>query len=384
MIRMATTLSLFSLSYFALLATSVVADELEHVAGNVPPATADSKVATGGGGDPAAAAVPELYLKNYKVEMLLLVAVIGLVANYFHGSRKNQSLSKVWEKPISEALRTNFSLVGDGKQVLEWDSAADMLFYASGRRNCKYVQGHILLKARQDAIALLNDYVANNQEKLEIEVTLNDSESCGFVFAAVPQKRSKAVNRDRYDISTLAKPVKSDRSFPKTALFSEHGDITSQMLDSGLGDILADERSLLEELYISDTPSEKPDSHDFKLEMKMTAVIHLPEPTSDGAQRLRETLDFVFYLVDYVSEAIKLRPETAKKLTKTRDEAFKEFARMAEKDKQDALAKAVAEKRRIEIEEVAKMSPEQRRKWEEKDRKKQLKKEQNKRVRRVK
>ncbi|KAJ1906318.1 hypothetical protein LPJ81_001417 [Coemansia sp. IMI 209127] len=318
------------------------------------------------------------------MEMILLAVAIGLVANYFLGSRKNQSLSTIWEQPISEVLRANFSVVGDGKRVLEWDSAADMLFYASGRRNCKYAQGHMLLKARQDAIALLNDFVANNQEKLEVEITLNDSESAGFVFAAVPQKRSKAVNRDRYDIYTLAKPVKGDKVLPKTALFSEHGDITSQMLDSGLSDILGDEASLLEELYVTDTPSEKPENHDFKLEMKITAVIRLPEPTSDGAQRLREMLDFVFYLVDYVSEAIKLRPETAKKLAKTRDEAFKEFARMAEKDKQDALAKAVAEKRQIELEEVAKMSPEQRRKWEEKDRKKQLKKEQNKRVRRIK
>ncbi|KAJ2384992.1 hypothetical protein GGI23_006808, partial [Coemansia sp. RSA 2559] len=276
--------------------------------------------------------------------MILLAAAIGLVVNYFLGSRKNQNLSKIWEQPISDALRANFSVVGDGKQVLEWDSAADMLFYASGRRNCKYAQGHMLLKARQDAIALLNDLVANNQEKLEVEITLNDSESSGFVFAAVPQKRSKAVNRDRYDISTLAKPVKGDRVLPKTALFSEHSDITSQMLDSGLSDILGDKESLLEELYVTDTPSEKPVNHDFKLEMKITAVIRLPEPTSDGVQRLREMLDFVFYLVDYVSEAIKLRPETAKKLAKTRDEAFKEFVRMAEKDKQDALAKAVAEK----------------------------------------
>ncbi|KAJ2659999.1 hypothetical protein IWW48_003162 [Coemansia sp. RSA 1200] len=318
------------------------------------------------------------------MEIVLITAAIGLIVNYFRGSHKNQRLSKFWEQPINKVLRENFSLVGDGRRVLEWDSASDMLFYASGRRNCKYAQGHLVLKARQDAIALLNDYIANNQEKLEVEITLDDSESCGFVFAAVPKKRSKAVSRDRYDISSLAKPTTSDRILPSITLFSENGDITLQMLDSGLGGILSDKKSLLEELYVSDTPSEKPENHDFKRETKITAVIRLPEATGEGAQKLQEILEFVFYLVDYVSEAITLRPETTKKLTRARSETFKEFARMAEKEKQDALAKAVAEKRRIELEEVSKLSPEQRRKWEEKERKKQVKKEQNKRIRRVK
>ncbi|KAJ2304438.1 hypothetical protein IWW55_002424, partial [Coemansia sp. RSA 2706] len=95
-------------------------------------------------------------------------------------------------------------------------------------------------------------------------------------------------------------------------------------------------------------------------------------------------LEFVFYLVDYIGEAVRLRPESTKKLAKARDEAFKEFARMAEQEKQEALAKVLADKRRAELEEVEKMSPDQRRKWEEKDRKRQLKKEQNKRTRRVK
>ncbi|KAI9506114.1 hypothetical protein GGI25_003776 [Coemansia spiralis] len=383
MLRIA-KLSLVALSSIALLATKAVADELEHVAGEVPPQNTETKAPTGGpAGATTAAVAPVLSLGNYKTEALLIALAIGLVANYFHGSRKNLSLSKIWEKPISEVLHANFSLVGDGKQVFERDSAADMLFYASGRRHCKFAQGHMVLKARQDAIALLNDLAANNQERLEIEITLNDDEFSGFVFAAVPQKRSKAVGRDRYDISTLAKVVSSDKVAPKVVLFSENGDVTSQMLESGLSDILADERSLLEEIYVSDTPTEKPESHEFKREKKLTAVIRLPEPTDESIKKVREILEFVFYLVDYISETITLRPEAVRKLTKARDEAFKEFARVAEQEKQDALAKTLAEKRRIELEEVAKMAPEQRRKWEEKDRKKQLKKEQSKRVRRV-
>ncbi|ORX67816.1 hypothetical protein DL89DRAFT_269010 [Linderina pennispora] len=263
-------LSLLALTCMALLATKAMADELEDVTGEVP-------LPTGRGPQ---ARYPDR--TNYKTEAMLLAVVAGLVANYLYGSRRNQSTSKAWEQPITDVLRQNFTLVGDGKQVLEWDSPADLLFYASGRRHCKFVQGHMQLSARQDL------------EKIEIEVTLND-DAPGFVFAAVPRKRSKGVCRDRYDISTFAKIANNDKVSPKVAIISEIADATQQLL-----------------------------------------------------ARLR-------------------------KLAKSRDEAYKESG-------QEALAKALAEKRKNELEDVERMTPEQRRKWEEKDRKKQLKKEQSRRT----
>ncbi|KAJ2490778.1 hypothetical protein IWW37_002881 [Coemansia sp. RSA 2050] len=371
-------ISLLALSCAALFAAKALADELEDVVGDITPPSAETLI-----GSASQVASPQLVFSNYKAEAFLLSVAVGLVISYFYGSRRNKVLAAAWEKPISDVLRANFSLVGDGRQVFEWDSAADILFYASGRRHCKFAQGHVVLRARQDAVALINDLAANTQEKVEIEVTLNDDESSGFVFAAVPRKRSKAIGRDRYDIATFTKIVSNEKVSPKVAIFSENADATTQLLDSGLGDILASETSLLEELHVTDSPSEKPESHDFKCDKKLMAVIRLPVATAEGLARFKETLEFVFYLVDYISEAVVLRPESTRKLAKAREEAFKEFARMAEQEKQDALAKALAEKRRIELEGVDKMSPEQRRKWEEKDRKKQLKKEQSKRVRRI-
>ncbi|KAJ2786710.1 hypothetical protein GGI15_001288 [Coemansia interrupta] len=371
---------LISLSCIAVFASRAIADELEDVAGEIPVSATETPVTPG-----AAQFTPvDLSFANYRMEVMLVVLAIGLIANYFYGSQKNTELSKKWEEPISDVLKANFSAVGDGTRVLEWDSAADMLLYASGRRHCKFVQGHLMLKARQDPIALLNDLAANNQEKLEVEVVLNDDEFKGFVFAAVPRKRAKAMLRDRYDISTFAKIVNSDVVSSKVALLSESADVTAQMLNSGLDVILADEDALLEEVVITDAPAEKPESHDFKREKKLMAVLRLPEPTEANVAKFKQALEFVFYLVDHVAEGVSLRPETTRKLGKARDDAFKEFARMAEQEKQDALAKTLAEKRRIELEEVNKMSPEQRRKWEEKDRKKQIKKEQSKRIRRVK
>ncbi|KAJ1940825.1 hypothetical protein FBU59_003690, partial [Linderina macrospora] len=241
-------LSLLALTCMALLATKAMADELEDVSGEVPLPTAEAaKVSTPTGYTADVPAV-ELSFSNYKTEAALLAVVAGLVANYLYGSRRNQAASKTWEKPITDVLRQNFSLVGDGKQVLEWDSAADLLFYASGRRHCKFVQGHVQLRARQDLVSLANDLMVNNEEKVEIEVTLNDDVP-GFVFAAVPRKRSKGVCRDRYDVGTFAKIINNDKVSSKVAIISEIADATQQLLASGLEDELADESSLISEVF---------------------------------------------------------------------------------------------------------------------------------------
>ncbi|PIA16594.1 DUF1682-domain-containing protein [Coemansia reversa NRRL 1564] len=378
-------ITLFTLASVVFLAATIAAEELENAVGENHPSQAQ----------PAAdsekrnavevnAAAPELSLSNYKLELLLVALAVGMVVNYFRGSQQNADIARAWEAPISQALHANFSLVGDGSQVLERDSAADMLVYASGRRHCRFAQGHLMLRARQDPVALLNDLVANTHERLEIEVTMNEDAFSGFVFAAVPRRRAKAVGRDRYDVSTFAKLATKDNISSRFVVFSESADATAQLLDSGLEELLNDGDSLLEEIYITDCPSEKPETHEFKRDKKLLATIRLPAPTSDGIKRVRETLDFVFYLVDYIAEAITLRPESVRKLARAREEAFKEYARLAEQEKQEALAKIVADRRRAELDEVDKMSPDQRRKWEEKERKRKLKKEQSKRTRRVK
>ncbi|KAJ1951177.1 hypothetical protein EC988_004121, partial [Linderina pennispora] len=246
-----------------------------------------------------------------------------------------------------------------------------------------FVQGHMQLRARQDLVSLANDLVVNNEEKIEIEVTLND-DAPGFVFAAVPRKRSKGVCRDRYDISTFAKIANNDKVSSKVTIISEIADATQQLLASGLEEELADENSLISEVFVSDCPDTKPETHDFKREKKLLVSLRLPKHTAAGIAQFKKAFEFVFYLVDYLGEGMALRPETLRKLAKSRDEAYKEFAKMAEQERQEALAKALAEKRKNELEDVERMTPEQRRKWEEKDRKKQLKKEQSRRVRRVK
>ncbi|KAJ2786183.1 hypothetical protein H4R18_000030 [Coemansia javaensis] len=373
-------ISLLALACAALLAGGAAADELEGAAGSGP-AAPPAGAPTG----PARPAPPELSVANYRLELLLIGLAVGLVANYFSGSQKNAALAAAWEGPISDVLRANFSAVGDGRRVLERDSAADMLFYASGRRHCRFAQGHMVLRARQDPIALASDLLAGAPERLEVEVELEDDAFEGFVFAAVLQKRSRAVGRDRYDISTFASSFRSDRVPARAVVFSECADATGQLLDSGLDAVLADEDALLEEIYVTDCPAEKPESHDFKRAKKVLATIRLPpEPTAADAQRLREALEFVFYLVDYVAEAVRLRPESARKAAKARAAAFKEFARQAELEKQEAVAKIAADRRRAERAEADKMSPEQRRKWEEKERKRALKKSLNRRTRVIK
>ncbi|PIA19205.1 hypothetical protein COEREDRAFT_84516 [Coemansia reversa NRRL 1564] len=135
-------------------------------------------------------------------------------------------------------------------------------------------------------------------------------------------------------------------------MITKSADTTAQLLDPGLEKLLNDGDSLLEEIYITGSPPEKPETHEPKRDKKLLAMIRLHAPTSNGIKRVHETLDFVLYLVEYIAEAINLRPESVGKLTKAREEAFKEYARLAEQEKQEALAKIVTDRRRAELDEV--------------------------------
>ncbi|KAJ2748584.1 hypothetical protein IWQ56_007422, partial [Coemansia nantahalensis] len=264
-------ISLLALACVGLLAALAAADELDSVPGDAP--------AAGAAGTRRAAPGPELAPANYMLEVFLVAVAAGLVANYFRGSQQNAARAAAWEVAIGDVLRANFSAVGDGQRVLERDSASDMLFYASGRRHCRFAQGHLVLRPRQDPVALLGDLASGGHEKLEIEVALNDEAFSGFVFGVVPRKRARAVGRDRYDIATFAGAATNSRVPQRLVVFSESGDATAQMLDSGLAELLADDDCLLEEIHVSDCPAEKPETHDFQRTKRLLATLRLPEPT---------------------------------------------------------------------------------------------------------
>lgn len=76
--------------------------------------------------------------------------------------------------------------------------------------------------------------------------------------------------------------------------------------------------------------------------------------------------------------SLRLTGDVKSKINKNRDELVKEFSKKAAADRAEELQKKKAEAKRAEEERVKKMTPAEQRKWEEKERARNMKKQQKK------
>lgn len=83
-------------------------------------------------------------------------------------------------------------------------------------------------------------------------------------------------------------------------------------------------------------------------------------------------------LPDIISQ-LKFTAEIKSKINKNREELVKEFSKKVAADRAEELQKKKAEAKRAEEERVKKMTPAEQRKWEEKERARNMKKQQKKR-----
>ncbi|OLY83669.1 UPF0674 endoplasmic reticulum membrane protein [Smittium mucronatum] len=296
------------------------------------------------------------------------------------GISENKSIIDKLEVPIRGVMRRNFSSAFDHRMLLHVDSPSDVLIYASGRRNCSSLQGHIQLKSRQDLVSLANDFLADNEEKISFEIILDQNKAAGFVFGIVPKQKTKVVLQERFDISTFTNVLNTDKIDPKLAVFSESSEATNLVLSSGLSKYTNPNTGLITELFISDQPDKKPDELDFPRRKRLIASIKIPKLDESGIPQLVDNIEFVFYLIDYICQSVSLRPETLKKLEKSRSAAYKDLQRKEDLKKQEEAAKASALKRKIELESIERLPIEQRRKAEEKLAMKSEKRKNQKRV----
>ncbi|PVU85167.1 hypothetical protein BB559_006621 [Furculomyces boomerangus] len=364
---------------FVLKAALTFAEELQAAEPQVDSKIPGSENQTG----PVSGTPFEFKMENYKTEFLIVLGIFIYLQAYFYGSSQNVKILRKIEPYIKEVLAEQFTEVGDGKVLFEADSPSDILFWASGRRNCKALQGHIQLKTRQDLIGLANDFLASNDEQVSLEIILDNAKVPDFIFGVVQKSKAKMLSKDRFDIEAFTKQVSHEKLDQKFVALTETNDtVESIIVNSGLCEYIDNKNGLLTSVVISDQPETKPDRLDFSKTKRLLATIKLPK-TGDlkGYALFKETVGFVLHLVDFISNSITLRSETVKKLQKAREGAYRDLVRREEKRKQEELSKALAEKKKIEAESIQRLPVDQRRKAEEKLKAKQNKKSRNRVVR---
>lgn len=198
------------------------------------------------------------------------------------------------------------------------------------------------------------------------------------------------LRKARYDIQTFIVGTKGTLDHPQLpnefAVLSEAGEVTDTFVTKEIIDALNDPEvaKYFNYLIISDQPVREPEEEITTPTRFLTVSLNVPTKDAKAAKNpnipsaTTPILKAVMSLLDKVPQAAHFRPETRSKLRRARDDANKRFLKAKEAEREEALIKKRLEKKREEDARIAKLSPDEQRKHEERERKRDAKKAQKK------
>ncbi|KAJ3296185.1 Coiled-coil domain-containing protein 47 [Borealophlyctis nickersoniae] len=337
---------------------------------------------------------------DFQMEFYLLGGLVLVVVLQRAGQNKNAEIAKNWARATLPVWERNFSLIGDSGHSLIRDGPRDFLIYFSGRVHVKSIHGVLHLAARTDIIQRVVDLLKPKGacDKLTIRATLNKEESDPIIFAILPTSSAPEVVKERWDLNDFA--IKRDLAgFPKQyySLYTDSPEFAGILWDDanfkkaiwsslgldeqGNGQPL--EKPLIERIILSDLPQEQPQKVEDLSECnkELEFVFRLPNLarlSQEEQASLMAQAELVLDTIDHVGQHGKLSAESRAKAKKLRQVAEEAILKATAEERKAELAKKKLQEKRARDEQVAKLSPEEQRRYEEKERKKAAKEAQKK------
>ncbi|KAF7355335.1 hypothetical protein MSAN_01450000 [Mycena sanguinolenta] len=323
----------------------------------------------------------------FETEVYLLSALVGYILFFLWGRWTNNRKAEKWVLAHSPVLETQFS------KPRRWtkDGYTDFFNFSTGRRNVASLHTIFTLRPRHDFLQwafqtgrTFIDLQYRPVDDLQLDFKLFPGTlPHDFVWAVVSKDELLSVKTDRWDL-TWTKTSENSALPPKFSVMSEFGDVTDGILRAfPLAKLLEDPKiaPYFRSLTVTDQPRERPLKPLEANEREKHVILSLSVPPPSHAGDTAEFVAALFPFIDSLSK-IALRPETKIKLKKVREENDKDIKREAEREKKEEEAEALeakkAAKRRAEEERIAKLSAADQKKALERERKRSIRKSQNK------
>ncbi|KAG1180160.1 hypothetical protein G6F70_001639 [Rhizopus microsporus] len=320
-------------------------------------------------------------IHDFVMEIILVITFLLYAVAWYQGKSANLKRAKTWLGGQLEYLQSQFALVGDGKSVLMKDGPADYLLYVSGRRHVQFGHWWLKLKPRNDMLTYFTTQVLSMvgqtkpvNDRVTLSMVLDKALPEKFVFAVIKKSESAELSKKRFDLNRVAK-LGSSKAIPASlTVYTESQKLADLILSTtNVGKLISDASDRLEYLVISSLPADVP----YRYENDEALTISLSFSMSNS-NTLDPLVELACELPDTLSE-LKLTSDIRNQVNKNRESLRKEYAKRLAADKAEEAARKKAEAKRAEEERIKKMSPAEQRKWEEKERLRQLKKQQKKR-----
>jgi len=312
---------------------------------------------------------------NYYLEYFYGIMIFLYLVNYWIGKSKNDKIAKAWLKDVQDMFDANCTRVGMKNIPTQTLFAEKMIketnnlykLKATGRLNCAGVQASLALKKRHDLVTFIIESLFGSYDALTIDVLL-EKEMDDFVFACVKKKEEKKYRKNSPDLSAFTKGSQTLEDLNSVAIISELEELIPRLMNSPVVGALNKLNDEFVKIHISDQNLLTKDyKHSLQLEFK------LPSDT----EKRQAIMKLAFFLVDRVAtaEVSKAGKQVAEKhRVKIQEAAMKESIAQ----RQEAMQQKKIEKIQKEKEKLEKLSPDEQRRHEEKQAKKDAKKRQPK------
>jgi len=209
--------------------------------------------------------------------------------------------------------------------------------------------------------------ISPKSDLLVCDVAMEES-TAPFVFAII-HKKEKQVAKEYSDIAKFAHIVNFP-ALPNYIVYTDTPEVLSSLLTTEITHTLKTYESYVKLIYFSDQSAITP-----KYPKVLRFAYKLPNTTSDVG-KLATLLRMSFFYVDIIAH-ITLSKIATTKNEKVRVNLVEQSAKQTQQERQEQIQKRKLEQKRKEEEKYEKLSPEAKKKWEEREYKKQLKEKQS-------
>ncbi|ANZ73876.1 BA75_00495T0 [Komagataella pastoris] len=330
---------------------------------------------------------------NWKLELVTVSFTLFYLLTHFLGASYNARLVSKWVSSAEEVLDKQFASLGCSvKENVVKDDNEHYTYFATGRKNIESLTVRFTLKPRHNLLLLVSEtilafFITSIEQSVDsVNITVkysSDAESNvdDFIWAIVNKDGMNQARIENYFLS-LTKTSESSKLPTEYVFMSETADITEEVYNESENSGLTSSPTLLKYVAFTDQSIVKPTTLEEAASSKK-AILYTSFPTTASELKANQDLLTSFLsLVDNVVENVKFRPETLKRVKKTREAETQKIKKALEEVQKEELENKRVEEQRKERERIAKLSPEEQRKIEKKrQEKKQRKQMKQQRVR---
>lgn len=309
------------------------------------------------------------WLRNGRLEWGCCVGLVFVVLQAFIGKKENEKTIESWARTTKDLFNETFEICGFNDSLLKAFSWDYFEFFASGRSNCLYCLVRLQCRPRQCPWqTFILRFLTGNDDMMDVEIPITTSEKFSLVIGRrMLLKTLQSLNKD---LGTCISVKRSTLLSPMLTVLSDSGEVVDKLITSDMADVLNNYAKSIRHLILSDIiPSDR--FADLTPDNKILRV-SIALPSEGRMHEVVPVLKAIFILVDSASN-ITLSEHARDKVKKAREELQKRQQKETEEERREADEKKKAEKRQEELERVKTMSPESRRKWEDKQQKKEAK-----------